>query len=295
MSRYMASGAGNQADCPSAHPGHAVQESLIESYAPAPSGAVVEPRAIYAGYGNAQRYAEHDGAAAYYAAGYGTSAGTGRSPPPTLPPIQTARIVRDDLAVDTRHPQLQQQHHAQPHSAVDATQAQASFSYSYQQAHHQSAHQQQQQMSGASPPATALTTSTSTGTPPGTGTRAGARPAAERPACTGRPAAPAAPALRAPAVRRALCADGGRGRRCAVAGVLSPRQSWPCQRAMSAICRPETAGVMLYVPRPLPNVSATMPTASQNLAGAPTMLVTLPETGLAWPATLHHFISSHPI
>ncbi|KAH9833880.1 uncharacterized protein C8Q71DRAFT_179598 [Rhodofomes roseus] len=148
LTRYMAGGTA-QGTSPSTHHGHAVQGQLVESYAPAapaPS-AVVEPtRGMYAGYGSTQsahRYDEQDeSAAAYYAAGYGSGAGTGRSPPPTLPPIQTARIVRDDLAVDSRHAQQQQPQHAQPHSAVDAAPTQASYPYSYQATH---AHQQQQQ------------------------------------------------------------------------------------------------------------------------------------------------------
>ncbi|KZT70238.1 hypothetical protein DAEQUDRAFT_213378 [Daedalea quercina L-15889] len=134
MSRYIGGGASAPAAGPSAHHDHAAQGSLVEYAATPSAGGVGDPsRAVYAGYGNAQgahRYTEQDdGTAAYYAAGYGTS---GRSPPPTLPPIQTGRVVRDDIAVDTRH--------AQHPSALDAAHAQAPFSYPYHQQQHQHQH-----------------------------------------------------------------------------------------------------------------------------------------------------------
>ena len=154
LTRYMTNDTGAPVAGPSAHHGHTSQGSLVQSYPPAAPGAVVEsPRNMYA-YANNQsphRYSEpqasEDATSAYYASGYG-GAGAGRSSPRTLPPIQTARIVRDD----PQQPQAQPQPpHAQPPSAsaLDAAHQQAPYAYSasYQQQQPQPQPQQPQHMS----------------------------------------------------------------------------------------------------------------------------------------------------
>lgn len=158
LSRYMTNDAGAPVAGPSAHHGHAPQGSLVQSYPPAASGTVVEsPRNVYA-YGSNEsphRYGEpqtgDDATSAYYASGYG-GAGAGRSSPRTLPPIQTARIVRDD----PQQPQAQQQpQHAQPPSAsaLDASHQQASYAYST--SYHQQPQQQHMSPEHAHPQAQA--------------------------------------------------------------------------------------------------------------------------------------------
>ncbi|EPT00847.1 hypothetical protein FOMPIDRAFT_112652 [Fomitopsis schrenkii] len=153
LSRYLPNDAGTPVAGPSAHHGHASQSALVQPYPPAAPGAVAESaRTMYA-YGSNQsphRYGEpqagEDAASAYYAAGYG-GAGAGRSSPRTLPPIQTARIVRDDPQQPQQQQQQQQQQaqHAQPSStsALDASHQQASYAYSTP--YHQQQQQQQQQ------------------------------------------------------------------------------------------------------------------------------------------------------
>ncbi|KAI0731892.1 hypothetical protein C8Q72DRAFT_882990 [Fomitopsis betulina] len=148
LSRYIGNDAGTPVAGSSVHHGHASQGSMAQSYPPTAPNAPVESRTMYAysdqsphRYGEPQ--AGEDAASAYYAAGYGGPAAE-RSSPRTLPPIQTARIVRDDSQQQQQQPQPQ---HAQPSptSALDASHQQASYAYST--SYHQQQQQQQQQMS----------------------------------------------------------------------------------------------------------------------------------------------------